>query len=709
MVDVRRASDPQGIAMNLHNATVPSGFFQLRLLVRLWWLRQRRRAPRVSGAPQLSRFPTFMFIVLVAALNLAQVVWSYTDRDVKRTVASLAVHALGALAFGVGFGMFKAAAFAGRTLRGDDLLGTLPLKLGPRLAFQLADTLAVLPGVLAIVAGAMTARGGVGLASIGPLCLAIAVFLTSSVTGYAGMTWVRVLGQPVLTRWAHYAAIGWMFVGAAAVLLPVGVWLAAHPQQFTSRVAALCMGSTAHLAMSFVGCAGLMTVALSAVWLAERIGLDRLDWVPPAAQPSARSLDPRALARSMLWRQGGRELRVLLGIGVVATAVWLVVDPEAWRSTGAVLLVSRLLFVFGTIQLMVLASRSAHADHLARPLLCALPLSPEQWLSERFSVLRHSLRPTWWLLVIVAAASLVHSSEVTYRIVVSALALVMALPGMVSVAYLASDPAPDSSRSANKVLAMQLLLMPLFATMLEPSAVAATLALAALAAVSWEARRSASVMLRFWDDPADDIERETAVWRALLALGAFFALQSYSSQTASLLGLAPGYAFAFTFLPAAALLGSLTASAPVRASLWPRARGAGISLLSTAAGVALGLLVLQLARFAPAVVTFSRPRYSGGEWVAVGLSALMVAPVVEEAFFRGWLQRALELQLTAAYASWAFAIAAGAFALAHVGGYGFPQLILGLFCGALFKRSRALLPSILGHAAYNLVIMIASA
>lgn len=697
--------------MESHTPREASAVSQLRLLIRLWWLRHRRRARRANDLPQLSRVPIFLLILALAALNLTHMVWGYTSRDVERSAASFGLHMLGALAVGLGWGMLKATATTvGNKSRGDDLLATLPFKLGPRLGFQLVDTLWLLPAVLAIPAGAIMAQGGFKLASAGLFCLSASAFWTLFVAGYSGVIWVRVWGRPTVTRWSHYAAIAWMFIGSALVLLPIGLWLAKHPQPLAAQITEFWLAPPSQLLFLIAACAAIAATSVALLWLAERSGYDRLDFVPRAVQPRTRQFDPRALARTLLWRQGGRGLSVLFGFGVIALVVWLCVHPEAVRSSSLLVVVWRLVFVFGATQLVVLASRAAAADQQARPLLCALPLSPVQWLSERFSALNGQLRPTLWMLMLLIVASFAHSHHLTYRLIVSALALVVAVPGVVSAAYLAGGgPSPDSPRSPGDMFALQLVLMPLFATVFEPNPVAATIALGACGAISWGAREAASVTLRYWDDPADGIETESPVWPALLALGAFFALQSFSAQSASALGLGPGYAFGLTYLPAAALLGLLTARGSLRMSLWPRAHGLAYALLGTCAGVVSGFLAVTFALWVPALSALPTPAYSHGGWIAVVVSAVLVAPAVEEAFFRGWLQRALAKQLPPALASWAFVFAAAAFALAHFGGYGLPQLVLGLLAGAVFRSSGALLPSILGHAAHNLVAVLAGA
>ena len=47
-----------------------------------------------------------------------------------------------------------------------------------------------------------------------------------------------------------------------------------------------------------------------------------------------------------------------------------------------------------------------------------------------------------------------------------------------------------------------------------------------------------------------------------------------------------------------------------------------------------------------------------------------------------------------------------AFALAHFGTYGVPQLVLGLMSGWLFAKSRGLWPSILAHALHNGLVLL---
>jgi membrane protease YdiL (CAAX protease family) len=129
-------------------------------------------------------------------------------------------------------------------------------------------------------------------------------------------------------------------------------------------------------------------------------------------------------------------------------------------------------------------------------------------------------------------------------------------------------------------------------------------------------------------------------------------------------------------------------------------------LLGALAGTGSGLLAREFAKLIPRPTDTPNLEFGGGELVAMGVMMTIIAPLVEEYFFRGWLQRAIAADLPAAKKHWAFAIGASAFALAHFGTYGVPQLILGLLAGWLFARGGGLWPSILAHALHNGVVLL---
>jgi membrane protease YdiL (CAAX protease family) len=228
-------------------------------------------------------------------------------------------------------------------------------------------------------------------------------------------------------------------------------------------------------------------------------------------------------------------------------------------------------------------------------------------------------------------------------------------------------------------------------------------------AVSWESRRAARMSVRWIDDPADDLERETTVWRALLAATAFFAVQAVSYRMLSVFDLPTGYGLAIAFAASGLLLALLTwrnhtrierpRFLPRQLWYWP---------LGVLLGAASGALALLIAKLVPPIEdgAMSLPDFSGGELIAMSITMTVVAPLAEEYFFRGWLQRAIALDLPADKKRWAFVIGAAVFALAHFGTYGVPQLVLGLLAGWLYASGGGLWPGILAHAAHNGVVLL---
>jgi len=82
----------------------------------------------------------------------------------------------------------------------------------------------------------------------------------------------------------------------------------------------------------------------------------------------------------------------------------------------------------------------------------------------------------------------------------------------------------------------------------------------------------------------------------------------------------------------------------------------------------------------------------------------MAAPLVEEIYFRGWLQSALAERLQNRSA-WVVPLAAFAFASVHPAS-AFPVVfLLGLVTGTLYARTGVLGPSIVAHAVHNAVTL----
>jgi len=89
----------------------------------------------------------------------------------------------------------------------------------------------------------------------------------------------------------------------------------------------------------------------------------------------------------------------------------------------------------------------------------------------------------------------------------------------------------------------------------------------------------------------------------------------------------------------------------------------------------------------------------GGSDLATVLVACVIAPAVEEMFFRGIILRGFLRRYGRAQAIWG---SAALFGLAHMNLYQFvAATLMGAVSGWLYARSRSLLPCIALHASYN--------
>jgi membrane protease YdiL (CAAX protease family) len=136
--------------------------------------------------------------------------------------------------------------------------------------------------------------------------------------------------------------------------------------------------------------------------------------------------------------------------------------------------------------------------------------------------------------------------------------------------------------------------------------------------------------------------------------------------------------------------------------------GAGTGLGALVAGV----VVIALTIAAAEAVTGHRPDLSGGlnqvhgPWLAIeALMAVLVAPVCEETYFRGFVFQGLRRRmrfLPAAAVSGAF------FAFVHVEPARFFGLaVMGGLLAAIFERRRTLAASIAAHATINVLAVLA--
>jgi membrane protease YdiL (CAAX protease family) len=93
-------------------------------------------------------------------------------------------------------------------------------------------------------------------------------------------------------------------------------------------------------------------------------------------------------------------------------------------------------------------------------------------------------------------------------------------------------------------------------------------------------------------------------------------------------------------------------------------------------------------------------------WLGLLTLAAVIAPLVEEFLFRGWLQRTLERRHTARLAIVATALV---FALVHFDSFGFlVRFSFGLLAGYVAYASRSVWPGVVLHGVYNAGIIMAS-
>jgi membrane protease YdiL (CAAX protease family) len=127
--------------------------------------------------------------------------------------------------------------------------------------------------------------------------------------------------------------------------------------------------------------------------------------------------------------------------------------------------------------------------------------------------------------------------------------------------------------------------------------------------------------------------------------------------------------------------------------------------------VSIGYSIVQhLSHWSVSDRTAQQVAAKGHGWLGVSTLLLLfagVAPLVEEVFYRGLVQRSLERRLPAA---WALGVTALVFAAIHLQ----PELLPGLFIaglvfGALAQRTGRLGPAIFAHVGFNASTILAMA
>jgi membrane protease YdiL (CAAX protease family) len=463
-----------------------------------------------------------------------------------------------------------------------------------------------------------------------------------------------------------------------------------------------------HDVWTLAGQLGLVTLALGVSFFRLERAQELSEPVKADATTSAfqRGADMRALERVLTRREPGGRFQVAFGlvfhICFVVTLTQLLREhmPDA-RPFWNILVVMTLQLVS---QLgMQRATRGATRDMLARPLLGGLPISPRDTLTIKAATLRRTL------LALAAPLGLVLLSgfwqpawlpELTWRVAATLLAVAIYASTATYVAFLTAGLGSTRPRSgAFGSLESFLVLIPFASVLFAPGPGSAAISLLTLGALTFEARRAALGTIEWLDDP--EREHATEVWKALVVFGSFQGAQVLTQQ---LTGFFDRVASATVRTLAAYVLAAValwlmtqreqeTPRPSARARVWP------LGLLVGAASAAFAWVYLLL--LGPVAAGAVRLAVHGGlETALVVLAIVGVAPLVEERFFRGWLQPALESTLgTRRYLAPVFT--GLAFAAAHPA-YSFaPVLVLGLLNGFLMLRFRSLSACVVAHALHN--------
>jgi len=257
-----------------------------------------------------------------------------------------------------------------------------------------------------------------------------------------------------------------------------------------------------------------------------------------------------------------------------------------------------------------------------------------------------------------------------------------------------------------------LALFPLLGIVAATNLVASLPSMLALVLIRAAADRAATRAVQFFDDPGDVPESRSEVWRAALVFATFIAVQSFGATFIGPFVDDPRLTLAIAFSASAVALLLMTfSSREGRAPLSFQARpvwtlGASLLLGLGSGALAMGYLaLLRTLGWEPDTVAsgLQEPVTSVAGRAALVFAVVLLAPVAEEVFFRGWLQEAVESELSPAAQRYGFVIVAAAFASAHPAVSFVPVFILGLIAGGLRRLGLGLLCCIAAHLGHNAV------
>lgn len=470
------------------------------------------------------------------------------------------------------------------------------------------------------------------------------------------------------------------------------------------------------------GAAGVLALAVVAalgIRLAERIGYDRVDLVPTAKleQVPRSELTLEKVERVLTNREpGGRMGPWVACAQTIALAGGLVLLVQYSPATSRMLAkdpatVANLLRIVGVLTIFSgfaaaqpRSNRIVVRDVSARPMLSALPIRPSDLLEGKTRSLFRSvlLAVTPFFLLLLLPAWPDVRQIVLWRGITIVCGALLAASASVSVGFLTQGLGGVRALGTTWSLESTLVATPLLAIGAAPFGWNAVIGLVMLALVALEARRSALRCVRWLDDP-DDFERETPVWRALIVLAAFQAVQTLSSRLVSVIPIDEGHRVSLAYAVSAVILVMLTIGGRRGLPPIPIVPKSWVTVpLGALLGATAGALALHYLRFLHAH-GLDAPSYFGDGHVRVVAVPVVVllAPLAEETFFRGWLQGAIGEELSPRWKLAAPVLTSLAFAAVHPPLSFVPVLLLGFFTGFLAWRTRSIGPGIIAHAVFN--------
>lgn len=486
----------------------------------------------------------------------------------------------------------------------------------------------------------------------------------------------------------------------------------------TALARAIAAGGSRYL-FAAAGTCAVAFVAVAVVLLAERLGYDK-EHLVPTDKPRRADASHLVIERidDVLRKRepGGRRETFVMSLYTAVIVGGIVVFSWTTRrgdeehahavATGAITFVAIVAFVVVSQR----GARMARRDVASRPLLAPLPIEPHALLVGKVSRLRRTaliiVAPT--LALLATPWNVAMHVEIAWRVIALVLATVVATNAATAIAFLTVGAGSKKGPSGTFEFESVLVLFPVLAIVSAPSAWSVLVPLTAVALVAREAMRSALGCVR-WLDDADDFERETPIWRALLALGAFQSTQMVTERLLALSDLGAGTKVALAYASSSAVLVALTVHARREAPhMRALPRGRAWMLLGIPLGLGTGTFALGYLRVLRCFDVVSPDEsHPGASRMAIAVTALAIAPIAEELFFRGWLLPCVEDEIRVARRRWLAPVAcAFAFAAVHPPLSFVPTFVLGLIASALFMRTRSLGPSIVVHLVHNAIAVV---